>query len=674
MESGENQDILHPRSENEMLRQTNEELVSRLEEQQQTIRELQKSVAGYRLLTDNANDVLWRLDLEYRTIYISPACEKLTGFRADEIIGNHIAMSFDEEGLETVKRLAIQRHEAELRGELLGPLTFEARHRYKDGSWVWAESSTTPERDADGVITGYFGITREITERKESELLILEAKVAAEQANKAKSEFLALVSHEIRTPLNSLVGFSRMARSTTDPVKLDQYHAILEESSRSLMDLVNNILDMSKIEAERLECEAVPFNLGQLLVSLEDDYRSLAEQKLLSFRMAVSDDLPEWMMGDPLRLRQILANLLANAVKFTERGGIICTIGMSGQEDPESSLVSFEVRDTGIGIPEQKQSLLYKPFQQVDPSISRKYGGTGLGLAIVQSLVVMMGGSISLISREGEGSCFTVELPLPETERLPELLPPRPVVLASGMVLVVEDNRFNRLLFEEILTEWGLRVILAEDGLQALRLLVQQQVDLILLDIRMPGIDGIEVARRIRRREAEQGTAPVTIIAVTADRDTATREACLGAGINEVLAKPVIPEKLAKAIGVHCQGVISKAPELQPEMQPLLNQQALKVLGSNQDLIRKFRNILSQDIEAELKSLQSALVLEDCQLLRRAAHTLKGLCGQLANPVPGELAAWLYLNAASAPTEERDRVAGQLRTLSYSLLRQEEQS
>ncbi len=671
MDAGDYQNIRHlVDEENEKLRQTNEELVRRLEEQQQTVTELQKSLENYRLLTDNANDILWRLDSNYRNVYISPSIEKLMGYTIDEIIGNHISLGFDAEGLETVRKLAIQRHESELRGEPMGAVTFEARHICKDGRVLWAESCTTPERDADGVITGYYGITREITERKEAELAIHEAKAAAEQANQAKSEFLALVSHEIRTPLNSLVGFSRMARSTTDPAKLAQYHAILEESSRSLMELVNDILDMSKIEAGRLECDAVPFNLRQLAASLDADQRPLAQQKLLSFRMNVSDTLPEWVLGDPLRVRQILCNLLTNAVKFTEQGAITCNIGMSDRCSPESpSLVRFEVRDTGIGIPERKQSLLYRPFQQVDPSISRKYGGTGLGLAIVQSLVTMMGGSIDLVSREGEGSCFTVELPLPGTEPLPQLLPPRPTALGGGMVLVVEDNRFNRLLFEELLTDWGFRVTLAEDGLQALKLLEQHPVDLLLLDIRMPGIDGIEVARRIRRREAEQGVPPVIIIAVTADRDATTREGCLGVGINEVLAKPVIPEQLAKAIGVHCQGIVPMIPE----SQPLLNQQALKVLGSDPGLVRKFRGILAQDIDAELKSLQSALEAEDCQWLRRAAHTLKGLCGQLTNPVPGELAAWLHLNAASAPAAQMGQVAGQLRTVCHSLLRQEEQ-
>jgi signal transduction histidine kinase len=199
---------------------------------------------------------------------------------------------------------------------------------------------------------------------------------------------------------------------------------------------------MSKIEAGRLECETVPFNLWQLVGSLEADHRQLAELKLLSFQMVASDTVPEWMLGDPVRVRQILANLLANAVKFTECGAITCTISMPCQGSPDHfSLVRFEVRDTGIGIPEQKQSLLFKPFQQVDPSISRKYGGTGLGLAIVHSLVTMMGGSINLVSREGEGSCFTVELPLPEAEPVPDVMPPHPVALMLGMVLVIEDNR-----------------------------------------------------------------------------------------------------------------------------------------------------------------------------------------------------------------------------------------
>lgn len=260
---------------------------------------------------------------------------------------------------------------------------------------------------ANGLIIG--GIFAMILNAR-SRRLLQEAQRSALELQ-TKSEFLSLVSHEIRTPLNALVGFSSLARATRDPVKLDQYHTILEQSSRSLMELVNGILDMSKIEAGRMELEAVPFNLRQLVAGLEEPYRHLAGEKNLAFNFSVADDVPAWVLGDPVRLRQVLANLLANAVKFTTSGEVSFSVSSSspcqGQSYP---LVRFAVRDTGIGIADNKRSLLFQPFRQLDPSISRTYGGSGLGLAIVRSLVEMMQGRITVDSREGEGSSWLFPL------------------------------------------------------------------------------------------------------------------------------------------------------------------------------------------------------------------------------------------------------------------------
>jgi signal transduction histidine kinase/CheY-like chemotaxis protein len=505
---------------------------------------------------------------------------------------------------------------------------------------------------------------QELTERNrlleeqivERTVQLSEAKKAAETTNMAKSQFLAVMSHEIRTPINALVGFSSLARTTTDPVKLRQYHAILEQSSRSLMELVDDILDMSKIEAGRMECECVPFNMRQLIKSMEEQYQHLAARKGLFFHVTVQETLPAWVLGDPVRLRQILANLLANAIKFTQNGGVSVRIeagnGESGTGEP---LVRFEVRDTGIGIPATSLNLLFQPFRQLDSSISRKFGGTGLGLAIVHSLLTMMQGTITVASREGEGSCFVVELPLAVTESLLAELSVAAVIPAQGPILVVEDNRFNRRLLKDTLTSWGQEVLLAENGWQALQLLEQQRFALILLDIRMPGIDGIEVATRIRRQELERAEKPIPIISLTADADAATREACLCAGINAVLAKPVLPEQLAIAIVAHCRGsVLSSAGS------DLLNQQATSDLGSDPERARQYRELLLQDIEEELQILQTASAGDDRKNIGRAAHSLKGLFGHLANPEPSRLAAWLQQHAASARYEQIRPVVKQL--------------
>jgi len=483
-----------------------------------------------------------------------------------------------------------------------------------------------------------------------------EAKKAAEAANRAKSQFLATVSHEIRTPLNALVGFSSLVRTTTDPVKLEQYYAILEQSSRSLMELVNDILDMSKIEAGHMELEAVPFNLRRLADGLEEQYRPLAEQKNVAFRAVMADGLPEWVFGDPVRLRQILGNLLANAVKFTNSGEVRFVVSSSDRTlTAGEPSVRFEVRDTGIGIPEAARAHLFQPFRQLDATITRKFGGSGLGLAIVHSLVEMMRGRITMNSRHGAGSSFLVELPLRDVEPMFDE-PANPVNLASGSVLVIEDNEFNRRLLGDILTSWGQQVVLAENGWQGLRFLEQRPFDLILMDIRMPDMDGMEVARRIRRREREGRQAPVPIIAITADVEAATFEACLGVGINTVLPKPVVPEQLAKAMHDRCRRTI--LPSTGGEQ--LLNRQTCSDLDNNPERARQYREMLLADIDDELEYLATALEGGDRDGLGRAAHTLKGLCGHLADRKPAELASWLQHNALSASPEQLRLVMEQL--------------
>lgn len=504
---------------------------------------------------------------------------------------------------------------------------------------------------ANGLILGgFFAAILNARSRR----LLLEVQRSAMEL-RARSEFFALVSHEIRTPLNTLVGFSSLVRTTTDPGKIRQYHRILEQASRSLLVLVNNILDMSKIKAQRMELETEPFSLRQLVSSLVEQYAALAEEKKLAFPVVVADQVPDWVCSDPVRLRQILANLLANAVKFTEQGSVSFTVSLVDRCGEQGvARVCFAVRDSGIGIPTDKLPSLFQPFQQADPSISRRFGGTGLGLTIVHHLVGKMQGTLKVDSRQGEGSCFTVTLPLEETEPLP-VVQALPGSLPARSVLVAEDNPFNRRLMEDILTSWGQQVTVAQDGRQALLALEEHPFALILLDIRMPDIDGITFTRRVREREQRLSQPSVPIIAVTADTDPATRDACLAAGVTTLLEKPVSPGKLFQTM----VALAGPAPTI-PSEGGLLNRKTWTDLGNDPERCRQYGELLQQDIDEELRKLHNALQCDDREALGRVAHTLKGLCGYLSDPQPAELASQLQHNAASGGYGEIRRIVEQL--------------
>jgi CheY-like chemotaxis protein/two-component sensor histidine kinase len=422
------------------------------------------------------------------------------------------------------------------------------------------------------------------------------------------------------------------------------------------MELVNNILDMSKIEAGRLELETMPLSLHQLILSIENQFQTQAHFKEIGFRITPDKDMPVWVNSDPIRVRQILANLLSNAIKFTSAGEVVCLISVMNKPDENGFLpVRFEVRDTGIGIPEDKQPLLFEPFRQLDASITRKYGGTGLGLAIVQRLVRLMGGIITVTSNEGAGSTFIVELPLQAIAA--PLAISKPEVSASNIplsLLIVEDNKTNRILMHDTLTALGHTVTLAADGNEAIEHVAREPFNLILMDLRMPGMDGIEVTRRIRTLETDAGRARTPVIVVTADTDVQTRDTCLIAGIDAVVTKPAPLDKLIAIIAEHTAGITEvitgkTAPE---DKMHLLTLQTLGDMENDVLRIQKFSDILLADIEEEMSILHAALQTQDRQTLEQAAHTLKGLCGHLQNPLLKDLAILLQAEAKSADLPE----------------------
>jgi PAS domain S-box-containing protein len=390
----------------------------------------------------------------------------------------------------------------------------------------------------------------DITDRKEMEEELRRARIAAEASTKAKSEFLANMSHEIRTPLNGILGFTGLTlQSNLDPAQRENLETV-ENSAWSLLRIINDILDFSKIEADRLDLQSAPFSLRECLENAAGIVLAGARQKQLGFSWTVSPATPDFLIGDEIRLRQILLNVMGNAVKFTAAGSVtteVSAVSFNGR----SVELQFAVRDTGIGIPPEKQALIFEPFRQLEGYMTRKYGGTGLGLAIVTRLLNLVGGKIWVESQKGAGSTFYFTLPfllsdgpVPARDELESAHEP---AIPPLSILVAEDNYVSRLLAVRLLAKEGHTVTEARTGLEVLASYERGAFDLILMDVQMAETDGFEATAEIRERESETG-GHVPIIALTAHAIKGDRERCLEAGMDGYLSKPIQPDELRAAI------------------------------------------------------------------------------------------------------------------------------
>lgn len=496
-------------------------------------------------------------DQSHKIIFVNKAYCTMTGYAAEEVIGKSAAIL---QGPKTDKKELQRIGDCFKRFE---SCKMEVINYKKNGDEFWTSISFSPITDNLGNYTHWIGIKRDITEHKLLEQNFIFSKEKAEAASKAKSEFLANMSHEIRTPLNSVIGFSELMMKTKLDNTQQQYNSAVFQSANSLLDIINEILDFSKIEAGMLEISIEKTDILELGYQVSDVVCYQAYRKNLELLLNIGMDIPRFIWSDALRLRQILINLLGNAVKFTNNGEIELKIEIVHKENEEKCLIRFSVRDTGIGINPENQQKIFDAFSQEDASTSRKYGGTGLGLAISKKLLGLMGSELQLQSLPGKGSTFFFELNVQTMNGEPEEYT---LISDYKKILIVDDNANNRLLLKDMLAHKHIESDEAESGSVAIKMLAKEKkYDLILMDFNMPDMDGIETIKSIRNNlKLSVAEQPIMLLHSSAE-DERINEACNTLGVHHRLVKPIKMKNLFEFISK--TGYQNKQEKINKEIQ-----------------------------------------------------------------------------------------------------------
>ena len=665
---------------------------------------LRTSQARLTMTVQSTNIGIWDWDLHSNHMYFSPEWKQQLGY-GDQEIEN----SFQEwEG-----RLHPEDHDralATVEAYLSGREPhFELEHRlcHKDGSYRWILARGTMIKDAAELSSRMVGIHIDVTDRKAAEEMLRQAKDTAEAASRAKSEFLANMSHEIRTPMNGVLGMTELLLGCELKDKERHLAESIQRSGAALLAIINDILDFSKIEAGKLRFEAIAFDIRRTVQDAVDLFRESTHQKRLMLTCQVQDDIPAQLLGDPTRLRQVLLNLVGNAVKFTEHGSIKIAVAIEGQT-AEMLTLAVTVQDTGIGISPDVQAHIFDAFSQADGSTTRRYGGTGLGLAIVKQLVTLMGGTIEVHSRPGEGSTFRFNACFrrhdADTNRQSPISVPMGAVNSEGSpakaatypdarILLVEDNPVNREVACGMLETFNCRIDTAETGQQAVTAIAATEYVLVFMDCQMPEMDGFTATAIIRERERKERKARLPIIALTAHAMQGDRELCLAAGMDDYLTKPFTLSQLERTLsrwlpkngtpqnalhrehrGVEQQREGDKQPA-STQIVPDSSHQAAEMSVVDRAAFASIRALqrpghpdilaraLSQYVETSQQivgTLRQAVLSQDATGLRAAAHRLKSSSAQLGAVALAARCRDLEMMGANRELSRAVEVLGQL--------------
>ncbi|MDE2076570.1 MAG: response regulator [Burkholderiales bacterium] len=573
----------------------------------------------YRCLPDRCNTML----------FLTDGIAALSGRTAAQFMSGEVCLSdiVVPDDLPSIDR--------EVRAAVAERRSYEVHYRihHTDGRIVWAYGKGQGIFDERGKLLYFDGLILDNTEAKQLTQQLVEAKEHAERASRTKSEFLANMSHEIRTPMNGIIGMTELTLATELTTQQREYLQLVKSSADSLLVIVNDILDVSKMEAGKLTIENVPFSLRHEIGVGIQALTLRAREKGLALRVDAGPDVPDAVVADPVRLRQILINLVGNAIKFTEQGEVRLHIGYETATSKQQQL-HLLVSDSGIGISPVQQRQIFEAFTQADASTTRRFGGSGLGLTICAGLVRLMNGQIWVESQLGQGSTFHVTFPvtLPDpsvsvvaTPAPPRLAQPIKRTHQGLKILLAEDNVVNQKLAVSLLSHLGHRVDVVPDGVRAVDQSASGEYDLVLMDMQMPHMSGLDATRAIRLRE-QGGVRHQPIVAMTANAMSGDRERCLQAGMDGYISKPILVDRMMAEI----DRVMSIQADLADTLPDLDLNEALERCGGDKALFMELANVFLSDSPRRLAEMESAIRSGDARQLVSAAHHVSGSTGSLS--------------------------------------------